>query len=67
MTWSYKPCKKITCSVCNSLSTSTTEICEETCKIQSGSLNCDSQKALYLLKYKLSGEAPYIGKAKTKF
>ena len=56
--------------MCNSLSASTifaVEICEKTFKIQGGSLNCGSQKALYLLKYKLYGKAPYIGKDKTKF
>ena len=28
---------------------------------------CDSEKVLYLLKYKVCGEIPYVGKAKTKF
>ena len=43
------------------------EVCDETFKIQSGYLNCDSQKAPYLLKYKLYDKAPCIGKVKIKF
>ena len=35
-------------------------------KIQKGPLNCDSEKVLYLLKYKVCGEVSYIGKAKAK-
>ena len=46
--------KKKTCVVCDSISTTTTtfitEACQETCKIQKGPLNCDSEKVLYLLK-----------------
>ena len=30
-------------------------------------MNCDSEKALYLLKCKVCGGVPYVGKAKTKF
>ena len=30
-------------------------------------LNCNSQKVAYLLKYRICREAPYFGKAKTKF
>ena len=47
--------------------TFTTEACQETFKIQSGPLTCDSEKVLYLLKCKVCGEVPYVGKAKTKF
>ena len=46
--------------------TFTTEACQETFKIQSGPLTCDSEKVLYLLKCKIFGEVPYVGKAKTK-
>ena len=53
-----EPCGKKTCLVCNS-------ICNF--KIQSDPLNCNSEKVLYLLKCKVCGEAPYVGKAKTKF
>ena len=56
--------------VCNSIRTTTTfttEACGEVFKIQSGPLNCNSEKVLYLLKCKVCGEAPYVGKAKTKF
>ena len=37
----------------------------ETFKIQNGILKCNSQKLVYLLKCRIYGEAPYIGKAKT--
>ena len=30
-------------------------------------MNCDSEKVLYLLKCKVCGGGPYVGKAKTKF
>ena len=66
----YKPCGKKTCLVCNSIRTTTTfttEACGEIFKIQSGPLNCNSEKVLYLLKLKVCGEAPYVGKAKAKF
>ena len=43
------------------------ETCDETFKIQSGLLNCNSEKVLCLLKCKVCGEAPYVGKVKTKF
>ena len=32
-----------------------------------GEINCNSEKVLYLLKCKVCGDAPYVGKAKTKF
>ena len=56
--------------ICGSISTTTTfatETSQETFKIQKGTSNCDSEKVLYLLKCKVSGEVPYVGKAKTKF
>ena len=65
-----KPCGKKTCLVCDSLSTATTftiESCQETFKIQSCPIACYSKKVLYLLKFKVYGEIPYVGKAKTKF
>ena len=65
-----EPCGKKTCLVCNSIrttTTSTTEACGEVFKIQSGPLNCNSEKVLYLLKCKVCGEASYVGKAKTNF
>ena len=61
---------KKTCLVCDSTSTATTfttEACQETFEIQSGSLTYDSEKVLYLIKCKICGEVPYVGKAKTKF
>ena len=33
----------------------------------SGPLTCDSGKVLYLLKWKVCGEVPYVRKTKTKF
>ena len=66
----YEPCGKKTCLICNSISTITTfttEACQETFKIQKGPLSCDSKKVLYLLKCKVCGEVPYVEKAKTKF
>ena len=65
-----EPCGKKTCLVCNSIRTTTTlttEACGEIFEIQSGSLNCNSEKVLYLLKCKVCGEAAYVGKAKTNF
>ena len=65
-----EPCGKKTCLVCDSISTTTTfttEACQEIFKIQKGPLNCDFQKVLYLLKYKVCGGVSYVGKAKTKF
>ena len=65
-----EPYEKKTCLVCNPIRTTTTfttEACGEIFKIQIGPLNCNSEKVLYLLKCKVCGEAPYVGKAKTKF
>ena len=63
-------CGKGNCQVCDftcNTDTSTTKACGETFKIQSGILNCYPQKVVYLLKCRICGEAPYVGKAKTKF
>ena len=49
------------------IQTLSAKACGETFKIQSGILNCNSQKVVYLLKCRICGEAPYVGKAKTKF
>ena len=65
-----EPYGEKTCFICDSISTAaafTTEACQETFKIQSGSLTCDSEKALYLLKCKVCGEVPHVGKAKPNF
>ena len=65
-----EPCWKKTCLVCDSISTATTfktEPCQETFKIQSGPLTCDSKKVICLLKCKICGEVPYVGEAKNKF
>ena len=66
----YEPFGKKTCLVCNSIKTTTTFTkggCGEIFKIQRGPLNCNSEKELYLLKYKVCDETSYIGKAKSKF
>ena len=47
--------------------TDTTKVLVETSKILSWIRNCNSQKVAYLLKGRIYGEAPYVGKAKTKF
>ena len=63
-------CGKGNCQVCDFIwdtDTFTTKACGETFKIQSGILNCSSQNVVYLLKCRISGEAPYVGKIKTKF
>ena len=43
------------------------KVCGATFKIQSGILNCNSQKVVYLLKCRICGEAPYVVKTKKKF
>ena len=65
-----EPCGKRTCQVCDhitTINTFTTKACEEVFKIQSGPLNCNSEKVLYLLRCKICDDTPYVGKAKTKF
>ena len=61
-----KPCGKKSCLVRDSISTATTEVCQETFKIQSGPLTCDSKKVLCLLKCKVCDEVPHVGKTTTK-
>ena len=61
---------KKTCLICDSTRTTTTflmKACRESYKIQSDSLNCNSEKVLYLFKCKVCVEALYVGKAKAKF
>ena len=65
-----KPCGKGTCHVCDHIITTntfTTKACGEVFKIQSGPLNCKSEKVLYLLRCKICDDTPDIGKPKTKF
>ena len=60
-------CGKGNCQVCDYICDTdafTTKACGETFKIQSGILNCNSQKVVYLLKCRICGEASYVGKAK---
>ena len=47
--------------------TFTTKACGLVFKIQSGPLNCNSEKVLYLLRCKICDDTPHVGKAKTKF
>ena len=61
---------KKTCLVCDSIINATTfgtEAYQENFKIQSGSLTCDFENVLYLLKLENCGNVPYVGKAETKF
>ena len=63
-------CGKGNCEVCDFIcdtDTFTAKACGETFKVQSGILNCNSQKVVYLLKCRICDEAPYVGKAKMKF
>ena len=55
------------CNFCDNTVTFSTKTCGDTFKIQSVFLNCNSQKVVYLLKCRLCGEAPHVGKAKTRF
>ena len=58
--------KILVCGYTSTATTFITEACQEAFKIQSGPSTCDSEKVLYLLKCKVCGEVPYLGKAKTK-
>ena len=65
-----EPCGKKTCLVGNSIGAITSytmEACEETFEIQCGPLNCSSAKVLHHLICKVCGEAPCVGRVKTKF
>ena len=63
--WGEKTC--LVCDPISATTTFTTEACQETFRIQGGPLTCDSENVLYLLKCKICGEVPYVGKAETKF
>ena len=65
-----EPCAKGTYQVCDHIITTntfTTKTCREVFKIQSGPLNRNSEKVLYLLRWKICDDIPYVGKTKTKF
>ena len=65
-----EPCGKEACLLCNSVRTTsnfTMKACKETFKIQSSPFNCNSERVLYFLKYKVLAEAPYTENAQTKF
>ena len=58
------------CQVCDHIITTntfTTKACGEVFKIQSGPLNCNLEKELYLLRCKIYDDTPCAGKTKTKF
>ena len=64
-----EPCEKGTCQVCDHLITTntfTTKAFEEVFKIQSGPLNCNSEKVLYFLRCKICDDTPYVGHPKNK-
>ena len=75
VTGRHKPSGRKACLLCNSSNCTTVRttatfawvFCKETFKIQSASLNYNSEKELHPLRCKVCGEAPYVGKAKTKF
>ena len=63
-------CKKRNCQVCDFICNTDTFVIKtigETFKIQSGIRNCNFRKVVHLLKYRICGEAPYVGKENTKF
>ena len=65
-----EPCEKNTCQVCDHIitpNTFTTNTYGDIFKIQSGPLNCNSEKVISLLRCKICDDTRYVGKAKTKF
>ena len=65
-----EPYGKKTCIVCNSIRTTTTfttETCGEIFKIQSGALNCNSEKVLYLANVKCVVRLHMLEKSKLSF
>ena len=58
-----KSCGKGNCQVCDFIcntDTFSTRACGEALKIQRGAPNCNSQRVVYLLKWRISGEDPYV-------
>ena len=55
------------CDSTSSATTFATEAFQNTFKIQIFSLTCDSLEVIYLLKCKVCGKVPYIGKVKSIF
>ena len=65
-----EPCGKGTCQVCDHIITTntfTTKALGEIIKIQSGPLNCNSEKVLYFSKCKICDATPCFRKVKTMF
>ena len=61
---------KGTSQVCDHIditNTFTAKTCGKVFKIQSGPLNCNSEKVLYLLRCKTCDDTLYVAKTKTKF
>ena len=66
ITGSSESLGKGNCQVCDFICNTDTfsaKACGETLKIHSGTVNCNSQKVVYLLKCKVCGEAPDVGRA----
>ena len=67
-----KPCGKGTCQVFDHIITTELTLLQQKhegkyLKFKVGTLNCNSEKVLYLLKCKIWDDTPCAGKAKTKF
>ena len=63
-------CGKGNCQICEFICDTdafSTKACAKNFKILIGALNYNFQKVVYLLKCRICAEAPYVGKAKTKF
>ena len=59
-----------TCSVCDSISATTTftaKAYQENLKIQTDPSSCDPENVLYLLKCRTCGKVPYVEKPISKF
>ena len=64
-----QPCGKGTWQLCDNIIRINTfpKVCEELLKIQSGPLDCNLENVFLPSKGKVCDDAPYVGKAKTKF
>ena len=65
-----EPCREGTCQVRDHIITTntfTTKACGEVFKVQSGPLNCNSEKVLYLLRCKICDDSSCLEKLKQSF
>ena len=70
ITGRFKSCGEGNCQVSDFIcdtDTFSTKACGEIIKIQSGVINCNSQKVVYSLKCRICGENPYVDQGKGKF